>query len=675
VIALEQVSKQYGGEYLFRDLSLRLGDDERVALVGPNGAGKSTLMKVVLGEIEPDGGRIVRSRTNTTGYLPQDGVSHSGRTLFQEASTAFQDILDLHRRAEELAAEIEARHRTSGPSPALDELVEELGRVQHHLEHLDGYAFESRVEAVLSGLGFACRDFARPCEEFSGGWQMRIALAKLLLREPTILMLDEPTNHLDIESLEWLEEYLKGYQGSVVLISHDRRFLDTMVTRTLELTRGGLDEYRGNFSWYLEEKERRLEILLAQYENQQEHIKSAMRFVERFRYQATKARQVQSRLKRLEKMERIELDDAEEYISFDFPEPPQPGRVLMRLEGVAKSYGDLSVFRDLSLTLERGDRMAFLGANGAGKSTLARIVAGTETLTAGTRQLGHHVAISYFAQNQAEELDPSLTVLETLERTAPTESPSRLRTLLGCFLFVKDDVFKRVKVLSGGEKSRLALAKMLLVPANLLVLDEPTNHLDMRSKEVLQEALRRFGGSYLIVSHDRDFLAPLINKVLEFGRSGVALHLGTVGEWLDRVHRRKEEERERERRAAAARKAPPPPPPGPAAPPPSETPGKAALPDKERRRREAEARQAHYRRHRPLLEKLKKLEKEIARQEERKAETERALASDLTCRDPAAARTLSCDYREVTTSLAYLYDEWTTLQEELEALEKGAPAS
>ncbi len=657
MIALDNVSKRYGGRFLLREVSLRLGDDERVALVGANGAGKSTLMKIIMGLVEPDAGGIVQSRSNTVGYLPQDGVSHAGRTLLEEARLAFDDLVALHDRAEEIGLEIE-RLASSGPGEEgrTEELALELGKIHHHLEHRQGYNINSRIEQVLAGLGFRRGDLSRLTDEFSGGWQMRLALAKLLLREPTILMLDEPTNHLDIESLEWLEEYLAGYEGSVMVISHDRRFLDNLVRRTVEVAGGKLTEYAGNFSRYLEEKARRMEILRSRYENQQDKIKAAMQFVDRFRYKATKARQVQSRLKALSKIERVAPEEQEEAVRFDFPVPPSPGRVLLKLEGIGKAYGGLTVFKDLSLTIERGDRMAFLGVNGAGKSTLARILAGCESFQGGSLTPGHNLALAYYAQHQAEELEPARTVLETLEAESAGEGATRLRTLLGCFLFSGDDVFKKVGVLSGGEKSRLALAKMLLQPANLLILDEPTNHLDVRSKAVLRDALARFQGSFVVVSHDRDFLEPLVNKVAEFRDGRVDVYPGRVSEYLERVLRRRLETAGPARGPAGAG---------------SEAEAAAKEPprrDKERKRREAEERHERYRKARPLETELGRLEGEIARAEGRKKEVETALADGPTCRDGQAARALACEYKEVTTHLAYLYEEWARTQEELEGL-------
>jgi ATP-binding cassette, subfamily F, member 3 len=655
---------------------LRIGDDERIAVVGPNGAGKSTLMKIILGLVEPDAGEIVRSRSHTAGYLPQEGIAHAGKTLVDETATAFDDLLAMHARADEIAREIDALAAAGkGDSPQVHDLVEELGKIQHHLEHREGWSIGAKVEEVLFGLGFKPTDLRRDTAEFSGGWQMRIALAKLLLREPTILMLDEPTNHLDIESLTWLEEYLKGYDGSVVVISHDRRFLDNLTRRTIEISGGKASEYKGNYSYYLKEREIRLEQVRAAYENQQEQIRATMAFVDRFRYQATKARQVQSRLKQLDKIERIELDEEQGGISFDFPPPPAPGRILMRLEGVTKAYGPQTVFTGLDLTLERGDRVAFLGSNGAGKSTLARIIAGLEPIQAGTRTPGYNAIISYYAQHQADELDPKKTVLETLEDAAPAGLQQGLRRLLGCFLFTGDDVFKRVAVLSGGEKSRLALAKMLLTPANLLILDEPTNHLDVRSKGVLQEALRRFSGSYCIVSHDRDFLEPLATKVLEFRDGRATMFLGGVSDWLEKQRRERDA-------ALAAEKKPTAAPPkaagkrtGASEPPAAvEVAGMGAhdsrSDDKERKRREAQRRQERSRRLRPLQAALERLEKKVATAEARKREVEQALGDPAVCSSPERVNALSVEYRELTTNLAYLYDDWAKTQEELEKADR-----
>jgi ATP-binding cassette, subfamily F, member 3 len=665
MISLNGITKQYGGEPLFDAVSLRIGDRERLAIVGSNGAGKSTLMKIIMGLVEPDEGEIAQSRANTVGYLPQDGVHHAGRTLLDEAATAFDDLIALHTRMDELSHEITRVSAELGPEhDRLHTLVEELGDIQHILEHREGWNIESQIARVLSGLGFREADFGRMTDEFSGGWQMRIALAELLLREPTILLLDEPTNHLDIESLEWLEDYLRGYESSFVLISHDRRFLDNLVERTIEVTLGRLGEYSGNYSYYIEEKERRTAQLRAEHSNQQQQIKQTEQFIRRFRYQATKARQVQSRIKMLEKIDRIELEDEEGGIAFDFPPPPPPGRVLMELHGIAKAYGENEVFRGLDLTIERGDRIAFLGVNGAGKSTLARIIAGIEPFQEGQRAPGHNCIISYYAQNQADALEPRKTVLQTLDDVAVGDVRKRLRSLLGSFLFSGDDVFKQVSVLSGGEKSRLALAKMMLTPANLLVLDEPTNHLDIRSKTVLQAALARFEGSYIIVSHDRDFLEPLANRCIDFRDGRLRTTLGPVSMWLERRHA------EQAGRGAGsaltsgmagARR---------------DTAGhelekkSAQHVSRDRKREEAEQRQERYKKLKPLKNALTRVEQAIAALETEKADIEQRLAQEDSYRDEATARALTERYRAVQEDLAYKYVEWERVQGEIEEGER-----
>ncbi len=660
MINLSRVSKQYGGEHILRDVSLRIGDGERLAVVGPNGAGKSTLMKIILGVVDPDSGEIQRSRSHTAGYLPQDGVVYTERTLAEEAATAFDDLLELHARAEGIHREIDLLAAEGrGESLQVRELVEELGRIQHHLEHREGWSIEGKVREILFGLGFKADDLDRATSEFSGGWQMRLALGKLLLREPTVLMLDEPTNHLDMESLQWVEGYLGGYEGSVVLISHDRRFLDTVAKRTVEIVRGRLVEYRGSYSYYLKEKKVRADILKAQYENQQEKIRETMRFVERFRAKNTKASQVQSRLRMLEKMDLVEIEEEEGGIAFLFPPAPSPGKVVMQLEGLRKEYGSRRIFSDLDLTLLRGDRLALLGPNGTGKSTMARILAGIEPFQRGSRKAGHNVTVSYYAQHQAEELDPEKTVLQTLEDEARAGRQQSLRSLLGCFLFKGDDVQKKVEVLSGGEKSRLALAKMLLTPSNFLVLDEPTNHLDRRSKGVLQEALRNFEGTCVLISHDRDFLEPLITKVAEFRHGKAWVFQGSVSEYLDRLRQERNEAAEKVSEAGADGG-------GPA----SMTPARL---QRERKRIAAVKRQERSRRLKPLMKALAGNEEEIAELEGRKKKVERELALDGTCRNNERARLLSYEYEECTAALSGLYEEWTVLQEKKETVDRDFP--
>ena len=479
MISAVNLSLQFGGRSLFKEVSFRVGPHDRIGLVGSNGAGKSTLLRILVGTQSADRGDIAKAKYVTVGYLPQEGMSAAGRTLYNEVESIFADILDTQSGLEEIHRRMgEIDHETD----EFRELLEVYGELQHKLEASDAFRMKTGIEKVLAGLGFREEDYGRMTDEFSGGWQMRIALAKLLLQQPSLLLLDEPTNHLDLDSLGWLEEYLRAYEGAVMIVSHDRRFLDNMTEKTYELSLGSLTEYAGNFSHYVTEKQARKELQLSAYKNQQAQIKQTEQFIERFRYKATKARQVQSRIKQLEKIDMIEVEDDESGIHFSFPPAPPSGRTVMELRALHKSYGALRVFDGIDFDIDRGDRIAFVGVNGAGKSTLARIIAGVEPFEGGERTPGHNVVLSYFAQHQAEELNPRNDVLQTVDEVATGEIRKRLRNLLGCFLFSGDDVFKKVSVLSGGEKSRLALAKMLLQPSNLIVMDEPTNHLDMRSR-------------------------------------------------------------------------------------------------------------------------------------------------------------------------------------------------
>ena len=651
MLSIDNISKQYGPKILFEDLSLFIGERDRIAVVGPNGAGKSTLMKIIVAEVEADSGILHRSRFTTVGYLPQELIGHRGRTLLEETLRAFEDVRRLHQQFDGISAEIRSRSAAGETGPGIEGLLAELGRVQHRIEDAEGWRIEARAKEILFGLGFRQRDLGRPSGEFSSGWQMRIELAKLLLREPSLLLLDEPTNHLDIESLEWLESYLKDYAGALLLVSHDRRFLDNLVGRTVEISRGRVTEYACNYSGYLREKEAQRSLQEAAFGNQRKMIRETERFVERFRAKNTKARQVQSRLKRLDKIDLIELDRAVPESAFRFPPPPRSGKVVLQLEDVDKRYGDTTVFQGASLTVERGDRIAVLGVNGAGKSTLARVLAGIEPIQSGRRTEGHRVAASYFAQNQADALDPERTVLESVEEVASFGAGGNLRTLLGHFLFSGDDVFKRVSVLSGGEKSRLALARMLLAPANFLILDEPTNHLDRRSKEVLKEALRAFDGTFVIVSHDRDFLAGRVTKVLVAREGGIVLYPGSVDDYLRIWH-------EREAQGAEPR--------GDADPD-----GKSPLrQERDRKRGEAERRQERYRRIRPLRESLEAVLAEIDARERRKAELETLLSDPATYGDGNRAKGLGVEYRELAPALDSLYLRWSDLQGRIDAIEK-----
>ncbi len=528
MIQLSSAGKRFGPKLLFEDLDWMISARERVGLVGANGTGKSTLLKVLGGIESLDYGRITFMKGLTAGYLPQDGLTLSGRTVFNECISVFSAVRDIEREMEDLT------HRMADLDPAGPEYAQVADRF-HHLDSefraRDGYTIEAQVGTVLAGLGFPKEDWTRRTEEFSGGWQMRIALAKLLLEKPNLLLLDEPTNHLDLEARNWLEEYLQNYPNAFVLISHDRYFLDVTVDRIAEIWNKSVTFYPGNYEKYLQQKGERKAQLEAAYRNQRDRIEHLEAFINRFRYQATKAKQVQSRIKELEKIERIEIPPEEKTIHFSFPQPKASGRVVAEFQHVAKSYGSKHVFSGVNFLIERGDRVALVGVNGAGKSTLIKLLAGTEPLSSGEYKLGHNAEPDYFAQDQYKELDPDARMIDDIRSVAPRSTETELRNLLGCFLFSEDDVFKPIRVLSGGERNRYALARMLLHPSNFLLLDEPTNHLDMRAKDVLLEALQEFTGTVVFVSHDRYFIDKLATKVFEIGGGEVRVYPGNYEEY------------------------------------------------------------------------------------------------------------------------------------------------
>ena len=512
MIQLSGAGKRYGPKILFEKVDWLVTPTERVGLVGANGTGKSSLLKVLVGLDSLDSGSITTQKGVSIGYLPQEGLSLSGRSVFAECMTVFASLRALEEEQEQLA------HRMAELDPAghaYAQVAERFHLAESEFRARDGYAVEAQVGAVLTGLGFPQRDWKRRTEEFSGGWQMRIALAKLLLEKPNLLLLDEPTNHLDLEARNWLEEYLASYPNAFVLVSHDRYFLDVTVRKIAELWNKRLHFYTGGFTRYEQQKTERRAQLQAAYANQQDRVRQLDAFINRFRAQATKAKQVQSRIKELEKIERIEIPPEEKSIHFSFPQPKPSGRIVAELKGVAKSYGDHLVFSDVDCYIERGDRVALVGVNGAGKSTLIRILAGAEPVSAGTYTLGHNAQPDYFAQDQYKELDPAARMIDDLATVAPRSTITQLRSILGCFLFSEDDAFKSIGVLSGGERNRYALARMLMQPSNFLLLDEPTNHLDMRAKDVLLESLQEFTGTVVFVSHDRYFIDKLATRVFE----------------------------------------------------------------------------------------------------------------------------------------------------------------
>lgn len=530
MLTVSSLSVQFGGNFLFDNVSFMLQARDRVGLVGKNGAGKSTLMKILAGLQEPEEGKVHRANGLTIGYLPQDGITAAGRTVYDEAVTAFAEALELEERIHALSDELASR--TDTDSEAYHKLIHDLSDANDHFARLDGFQTRGQVERILIGLGFEQRDLERLTDEFSGGWQMRIELAKILLRKPDYILLDEPTNHLDIESLTWLEDFLQNYDGAIVMISHDRAFLDAVTRRTLEISLGEIHDYPAPYSRYVEIRQERREQQLAAYKNQQKQIADTEKFIERFRYKATKAVQVQSRIKQLDKIDRIEIEEEDtSSVHFRFPDAPRSGRVVFEAENVVKKYDESVILRGVNFALERGEKVAFVGKNGEGKSTFSKILMGKESAE-GRITIGHNVSIGYYAQHQAEMLDPNATVLDIIDRAATGEMRTKIRDLLGAFLFSGDSVDKKVKVLSGGEKSRLALAKLLLEPVNALILDEPTNHLDMRSKDVLKKALADYNGSVIVVSHDRDFLQGLTNKVIEFRGGYLKEYDGDIYEFL-----------------------------------------------------------------------------------------------------------------------------------------------
>ena len=529
MIQLSDLSKSFGDRTLIDHVTWQISDGERVGLCGPNGAGKTTLLKILAGLDEADSGAVVKPVDLTIGYLPQDGLTHAGRSLFEEACSAFQPLLDMKAEMHEI------EHRLgdeSIPQDAHDAMLARYSELQDRFRHADGYSMDLRIATVLRGLGFMPEDGARPAETFSGGWQMRIALAKLLLGRPNLLLLDEPTNHLDLDARNWLEEYLGAYPFAVILVSHDRYFLDAVVTRITDLNLRKLTDYVGNYSKYVAQRDAMLDRLRQAKKEQDEEVARVKMFVDRFRYQATKAAQVQSRIKLLDKVVPIEVPPERKRIHFTFPVCAKSGRTVLELKHVRKAYGPLTVFKDLSLHIERGDRIALVGPNGSGKSTLMRMLSAEESPDSGTRTEGHQVVIEYFAQDEAARLEPALTVYETLATGSPTGMVPAIRNILGGFLFSGDDVYKKAGVLSGGERTRLAVARMLLRPSNTLLLDEPTNHLDLDSKDVLLDALEDYGGTLIIVSHDRYFVEKLATKIIEVGHGEAVVYPGTYSEFL-----------------------------------------------------------------------------------------------------------------------------------------------
>ncbi|MCA1797520.1 MAG: ABC-F family ATP-binding cassette domain-containing protein [Geobacteraceae bacterium] len=644
MLQLQKIEITFPGCTLFSGVSWHLRPGMRVGLCGENGAGKTTLLKLLAGQVEPDKGDIILAKGTTVGYLPQEGLCYKGRSLYAEVESACTEVLDLGREMQELEQKI-ARD-------ANEDQLARYAEVQEQFRQRGGFTLEADLARVLHGLGFASEDWDKPSEDFSGGWQMRIALARLLMQRPNLLLLDEPTNHLDLPARDWLEQYLSNYPGTVVLVSHDRFFMDQVVERIVEVWNGDLTEYPGNYSLYLKERDRRVAALRAEKQQQDEEIARIEAFISRFRYQANKASQVQSRVKQLDKIERIKIPPQRKKIAFKFPAPPRSGKELVTLKNASQQYGDNKVLNDVDLCVTRGERMVLVGPNGAGKSTLMRLLSGVEQPSAGERILGHNVKMAYFAQNQAEVLDESKTVLEEITAHAPIDMVPRLRDVLGSFLFSGDDVHKPVTVLSGGERNRLALAILLLRPANLLLLDEPTNHLDVQSKDVLLEALSGYSGTLVFVSHDRYFVDQLATRVVDVSTGTAEAYPGNYADFLRAKQSEGVDGHSRDRVETLAQHN-------------SSSPNSPDA-DKDQRKQDHARRREEQKRRRKLEKEVKALEQQVTALEQRQTTLEHELADPQLYADQIRFNARTDEHAEVQRELEAYYAKWETKQAQLE---------
>jgi len=647
MISIEQLRVEFGGSPLFDDISFLINPKDRIALVGKNGAGKTTLLKLLAGKMSPTKGNITIPRDLTIGYLPQHMIHNEGTTVKEEASRAFEHIHELEKEIEHLG--IELATRTDYQSEEYHRLIDRLSHQQEHLHIIGNGNYEAELEKTLNGLGFLRTDFTRPCNEFSGGWRMRIELAKILLIRPDVLLLDEPTNHLDIESIQWLESFLVNCGSAVLLVSHDKAFIDAVTTRTIELSLGKLYDYAVNYSQYVVLRRERHEQQVRAYENQQKMIQDTEEFIERFRYKATKSVQVQSRIKQLDKIDRLEVDlEDNSRLNLKFPPAPHSGIIPLEVEHLSKAYGTHLVLDNIALIINRGEKVAFVGKNGEGKSTLVKCIM-NEVEFSGKLKLGHQVKIGYFAQNQASLLDETLTVFQTIDLVAVGDTRTKIRDILGAFMFGGDASEKKVKVLSGGERSRLAMIRLLLEPVNLLILDEPTNHLDMRSKEVLKEAIKSFNGTAIVVSHDREFLDGLVTKVYEFSKQKVREHLGGIYDFL--LYKKMESLRELELSAPGS--------------------GKLAA---DQALKAPSENKLNYEARKELNRKIRKAEKEVEESENAIAQLEKEIGNmEAQLQDPvyASDATFIIGLQSRQRELERKMYEWELLSEELNGLKQS----
>ncbi|MHB1688567.1 MAG: ABC-F family ATP-binding cassette domain-containing protein [Ignavibacteriaceae bacterium] len=661
MIDLSGVSLQFNGKYLFQNINYKINSGDKISLVGANGTGKSSLLKIINSNLQPESGKILKQKGISIGYLPQEMIIHQGKTLLEEAKSALTDIIMLQEKETLLTNHLADE---SLSDEERDDLIHQLGEVHFRLDELDSYSASSKVEKVLTGLGFEEDDFEKQTNEFSGGWQMRIELAKILISQNDLLLMDEPTNHLDLDSLEWLTGFLKSYKGALLIVSHDKNFINQVTNKTLEIFLGKLYTFSGDYDAYTRYKDERDTQLANQFILQQKKIKETEKFIERFRYKATKSKQVQSRIKQLDKIELIELPENKDNISIRFPEPPSSGKTNIELKSISKSFSDKNIFSDLNFQVSRGEKIAFVGPNGAGKTTLAKIISGKIDFDKGERIVGHNTLISYYAQDVADNLNPDLDIIETVEGIAEEKTIGQLRTLLGSFLFTGDDVFKKVGVLSGGEKSRVALAKILLTKANFIILDEPTNHLDISSKQVLQKALIDFTGSLILVSHDVDFLIPIVNKVVEIRKREVKFFEGGIEYYLSKKQQLRDAElNSQSPRLLAGRQT---------IPYAEKNKNFSAEPatKKDQKRIEAEQRQKKYAATKDLLKKVTELENQIELLEKKEKKLENDLTLPEIFSNSQKAKEITFEFGETKKNLQEKIKEWEKVSEQLLEIEK-----